>query len=156
MFVGEIVKQRPAVAENSEPIVRRAGVNTAELEHAFGAVVKNANHIEHVGNDDLITAPLNVENFSAREHSGDVAEPALHYFHVNPEGEHVESADLDLLPPMRRRFRIQINAGETLQANIVRLADEIFGEQFFHEEISAHSEWRRTKHRHQFGKTFRG
>ena len=34
-------------------------------------------------------------------------------------------------------------------------ADEIFGEQFFHEQIGPHSKRRRTKHRHQLGKTFR-
>src|SRR5438128_10993776 len=103
-------------------------MDAAKFEHAFGAVLKNTKHVEHVGNDHMIAASLGVQNFSTREDAGDVAEPPLQHFHVNSEREHVESADLDLLPPMRRRFRIQIDAGETLEANIVGRADEIFGE----------------------------
>src|SRR6266550_4587033 len=60
--------------------------------------------------------------------AGDVSEPALHHFHVNSEREHVQPANLDLLSPMGRRFRIQINSGETLQTNRVRFTDEILGQ----------------------------
>src|SRR5437660_10663447 len=98
-------------------------MDAAELEHAFGAVLENTKHVEHVWNDDVIAAPFGVQDFSAREHPRNVAEPALQHFDVNSEGEHVQPADLDLLPPMRRRFRIQIDAGETLQADGVRFAD---------------------------------
>src|SRR6516225_5958799 len=129
--VGKIVKQRAAVAENSQPIVRRASMDAAELEHAFSPVFENAKHVEHVRNDNVVTAPIGVQNFSAREHAGEVAEPTLHHFHVNSQREDVEPTDLDLLPPMRRRFRIQVNAGETLQTHSVRFANEIFGERFF-------------------------
>ena len=51
---------------------------------------------------------------------------------------------------------VQIGAGETLQANVVRPAEVILGEQFFHEEIAAQPERRRTKHRDQLGITLRG
>src|SRR5437660_12888578 len=110
-------------------------MDAAEFEHAFGTVLKHTKHVEQVRNDHMIAAPLGVQNFSAREDAADLAEPPLQHFHVNSEREHVESADLDLLPPMRRRFRIQIDAGETLETNTVGRADEIFGEQFFHEQI---------------------
>src|SRR5205823_11355346 len=94
VFVGEIVKQRAAIAENSQTIIGRAGMDAAELEHAFGAVFENAKHIEHVGNDHLIPAPLGGENFPAGEHPNDITEPALHHFDVDPKGEHVQSTDL--------------------------------------------------------------
>src|SRR6266487_4267850 len=113
-------------------------MDAAELEHAFGAIFENTEHIKHVRNDHVIAAPLRVQNFSTREHAGDIAEPALQHFHVNSEREHVQSADLDFLPPMRRRFRIQIDAGETLEANIVWCPNEVFGEQFFNEQICTH------------------
>src|SRR5438067_13302892 len=100
-------------------------MDAAEFEHAFGTVLKHTKHVEQVGNDYMIAAPLGVQNFSAREDAGDVAEPPLQHFHVNAECEHVESADFNLLPPMRRRFRIQIDTGETLEANSVGRADEI-------------------------------
>ena len=97
-----------------------------------------------------------MQDFSARIHAGDIAEPALKHFNVDAESENIQAADLDPLPPMRRRVRVQICAGETLQANVVRAAEIIFSEQFLHEQIAAQSERRRAKHRHQLGEALRG
>src|ERR1043166_2934014 len=103
-------------------------MDAAELELAFGTALECAEDIEHVGNDHSITAALALQNFSVREHAGDIAEPALQHFDINSEREHVEPADLDLLPPMRGRFGIEIRVGETLQPHIVQTADVIFGQ----------------------------
>ena len=120
----EFVGHGAGVAVDFEPVAGRERVDAAKLEHAFRAIGKLAKHGEQIGNDNFVALPDGVQNFAAGEHAGDIAQPALENFDVNAEGEHVQSADLDPLPPMRRRVGIQIGAGETLQPDMVRAAEE--------------------------------
>src|SRR5438445_13836543 len=94
-----------------------------------------------------------MNDFSAREDASDVSEPALQHFNVNPQRERIQPANLDSLPPVGRRVGIQIDTRKALQPHVMRTADISFSKNLFHEQISAHSEWRRTKHCHQFGIT---
>ena len=96
-----------------------------------------------------------MEDLAARVNAGDVAEPALQHLDVDAEREHVQSADLDPLPPMRGRVGIQICAGETLEPDVMRPAEIIFREQLFHQQIAAQAERRRAKHRDQLRETLR-
>src|SRR5712692_602014 len=131
----EIVGERSVVAVNLNPVGCSAGIDSAEFQHALGAVPKSAQHIEQIGNDHCVTAALRTQNFSTRKKPGDIAEPSLQHLHINTEREHVEPADLDLLPPMRRSFGVEISAHETLQPHVMRPADVIFREQFFYKQI---------------------
>ena len=130
-------------------IARRRRVDSAELKHSLSAVLKTAHDIEQIGNDDLVTLPVRMQNLSAGENARDISEPALQHFHVNSESHHIQAADLNLLPPMRRSVRIEIVGVETLQAHVVRPADEVFRQKLFHQQIAAQSIGRRTKHRNQ-------
>src|SRR6266404_5654344 len=137
----KIVGERSAVAVNLNPVRWSAGVDPAEFEHALGAALKGAEHIEQIGNDHYVTAPLRVQDLAARKNASDVAEPSLQHLHINTEREHVEPADLDLLPPMRRSSGIKISARKALQPHVMRPADVVFGQQFFHKQIGPHSIW---------------
>ena len=152
----EVVGHRARFAVNFETIVGRERVDAAELEHAFGAVLEFAQDREQIRDDDVVTLPAAVQDFPARINAGDVAEPALEDFDVDAQGENIQAADLDALPPVRGRVGIQIGAGETLQAHMVRPAEVILREQFLDEQIAAQPERRRTKHRDQLGIAFRG
>src|SRR6266403_619103 len=70
-----------------------------ELEHSLRAVGKGAKHGEQIRNDDVITRPDWVDRFPTGEDRGDVAQPALQHFNVNTERHHIQTADLDPLPP---------------------------------------------------------
>ena len=72
-----------------------------------------------------------MHNFAAGKDATDVPEPALQYFDVNSECQHIESAEFDPLPPMRRCAGVQIITGETLQQHMMRAADVIFCQEFF-------------------------
>src|SRR2546427_12521786 len=104
-------------------------------------------------NDRFVGIANGINDFLPREDAGDVAQPALQYLHVNPEGESVESADLNFLTPMRRSIGVQVIAGEALQPHMMWPADIILGQNLFDQQISLHSEWRRAKHGHQPGIT---
>ena len=118
-------------------------------------MAKRAENGQQIRDDDFVALPhRRAATLPARKNAGDVAEPALQDLDVNPERENIQPADLDPLPPMRRRVGVQISAGETLQADVMRPAEIILGEQFFHEQIAAQSKRRRTKHRDQLGKRF--
>src|ERR1041385_6790037 len=93
-------------------------VDPTELEHAFGAVGKGAEHGEQIRNDDIIALPDRFDRFSTREARRDLAEPALQHLDVNTERHHIQTADFDPLPPMCRRIRIQIVAVKTLQPDM--------------------------------------
>jgi hypothetical protein len=133
----EIIRQGPRAAVNFQPITFRQRINSAELKHAFRATFKTAQHSEQIGNDHVVGLAKWLNDFSTREHTGDVAKPALQNLNVNPQGERIESTDLDLLAPVCRRVGIQIISVETLQAHVMRLADVIFGEDFFDHHIAA-------------------
>ena len=152
----EIVGHGAGFAVNFEAVAGREGVDAAELEDAFGAVLELAQDGEQIGHDDVVPLPAGVQDFAAGKDAGDVAEPALEDFDVDAERERVQAADLDALPPMRGRFGIEIGAGETSQANVVRAPEVILGEQFLDEEIAAQPERRRAKHGDELGVTFRG
>src|SRR2546430_16334914 len=144
----EIVSERAAVTVNFHSITRRQGIDTAKLQHSFGAVIESAKDGQQIGNDDYVTLADWVNDFSAREDTVDLAKPALQHFDINPEGEHVEPADFDPLPPMWSSGRIQIIASKTLQSHMMWTADVTFSQKFFHEQIGPHSHRRRTKHGH--------
>src|SRR6267143_1659852 len=129
----EIVSERAAATVNFHSITRRQRIDTAKLQHSFGPVIKSAKDGQQIGNDDFVALADWVNDFSAREDTCDLAKPALQHFDVNPECEHVEPADFDLLPPMRRNGRIRIIAGKTLQSHMMRTADVTFSQEFFHE-----------------------
>src|SRR6266404_5994669 len=150
----EIVRQRAGAAVNFEPVAFRQGINSAELQHAFRAILKTALNREQIGNDHTVAFSNRTNDFTAREDAGDVTEPTLQNFDVNSQRERVESANLNLLPPMRRSVGIQVIAGETLQPHMMRTSDVIFSQNLFDQQIGAHSKWWRAKHRHQFGITF--
>ena len=94
----------PAVAVNLEAVAGSERVDAAEFEHAFRAVLEPAEHGQQIGHDDFVALPDVVQDFAAGKNAGDVAEPALQHFDVNAEREHIQPADLDPLPPMRRRL----------------------------------------------------
>src|SRR3989442_13536998 len=109
---------------------------------------------DQIGNYHSVALPNRTNDFTAREDADDVTEPAVQNFDVNSQRERVESANLNLLPPIRRSVGIQVIAGETLQPHMMRTADVIFSQNLFDQQIGSHSKWRRAKHRHQFGITF--
>src|SRR5207302_6712423 len=149
-YIGiEIVSERAGTTVNLHSITRRQRIDTAKLQYSFGAIIESAKDGQQIWNDDFVAIADWVNDFSAREDTVDLAKPALQHFDVNPECEHVEPADFDPLPPMRRSGRIQIIAGKTLQSHMVRTADITFSQELFHEQIGPHSHRRRTKHRHQ-------
>src|SRR4051812_41459960 len=126
----EIVGHGAGVAVDFDPVARSERVDAAELENAFRAVRELAEHRQHVGHDDFVAVPDRVQDFAPRENAGDVPEPALENLDVDAEGENVQPADLDPLPPMRWRVCVEVGAGETLEPDVVRMAEVIFGEQF--------------------------
>src|SRR5919197_3840998 len=144
-----IVSERAAAAVNFHPIIWRQPIDSTELEHAFGPIIESAKDSEQIWNDDFVALADWLNNFAARKDASDVSKPALQNFDINPQREHVEPADFNLLPPMRRSARIQIIAGKTLQSHVMRPADVILGKEFFHKQIRPHSHRRRTKHGHQ-------
>ena len=127
-FGTKIVSQRTGAAVNFQPIAGRQRIDAAELKDTLGAIFKLAKDGEQIGDDYLVALPDWIDNFSTREDAGDIAEPTLQHFDVNSQCKHVQPADLDPLPPMRRRVRIQIIAGKTLQSHMVWLTDIILGQ----------------------------
>ncbi len=79
----------------------------------------------------------------------------MQHLDVDPEREHIQPADLDPLPPVRRCAGIQVISVETLQPDGVDFAEEIVREHAFHDAISAHPERGRAKHRDLVWKTAR-
>ena len=150
----EIARERAGAAVNFQPITRRQRIDAAKLQYAFRAVFETAQNAEQIRNDHVVPFAHRMNNFPAREHTGDIAEPALQHLDINSQGQSVEPADLYFLPPMRRGVRIQIIAGETLQPHVMWSANVIFGQNLFHYQIRLHSEWRRAKHGHQLWITF--
>src|SRR5262249_5819175 len=134
---GEIICQGPVIAINLEAITFRQRIYCAELQHAFRATFKTAQHREQIGNDHVVSFAKWLNDFPAREHTGDVTKPALQNFNVNPQCECIQSTDLNLLSPMWRRVWIQVVSGETLQPYVMWLADIIFGKKFFDRQIAA-------------------
>src|SRR5436309_5711706 len=118
-------------------------IDTAEFEHACGAMGEVAKHGVRVGYNDVVTLAVGIQNLPAREQSIDIAEPALQHFDINPERHHIEPADFDTLPPVGRRVRVQIIPMKTLQANSVQLSEKIFCEQFFNDKIATQTVGRR-------------
>src|SRR5262249_51521999 len=112
-------------------------VDAAELEHALRAVGEMTKHRKCIRNDYVVTVSVRIQNFSPRKQAVDVAEPAMQHFDVNPQRHDVESANLDALSPVCWRTRVQIIAMKTLQPDTVNLPEKIFGQQFFHKQITA-------------------
>src|SRR5450432_1497566 len=110
----KIVNNRAKVAVDFQSIRRRQRIDAAKFQNPLHSVRKSAENGQQVGNDDVVTLPGRLENFPARKNSGDIAEPALQHFDVNAESERVQSADLDVLAPMRGGIRIEKRAVETL------------------------------------------
>src|SRR5436190_22525886 len=110
----EIVSKRAVVTINFHPIAGSQRIDTAKLQDSFGAVIKNAKDRQQIRNDDFIALADWVNDFCTRENTCDPAKPALQHLDVNSQCEHVQSADFDFLPPMRRCSRIQIIAGKAL------------------------------------------
>src|SRR5207237_3950390 len=122
----KVIHQRSAVAVNFQTISRSQRIHAAKFKDAFRTILKTTEHVEQIGNNKFIALAIWMHNLATRENAGDIAQPALQNLHVDSEREHVQSADLNLLPPMRRRVRIQIVAGKTLQPDMMRTADVIF------------------------------
>src|SRR5215813_11671167 len=97
----EIIHQGPGAAVNFQQIPFGERINSAELQHAFRAIFKTAQHGEQIGDDYVVCFANWLNDFPACEDTGDFAEPALQNFDVNSQRERVESTDLNLLPPMR-------------------------------------------------------
>src|SRR5947199_4944193 len=95
----EIVSERAAVTVNFNSITGRQRIDTAKLQHSFGAVIESAKDRQQIGNDDFIALADWVDDFSAREDTVDFAKPALEHFDVNPECEHVSPLILILCRP---------------------------------------------------------
>ena len=151
---GKIVRKRAGVAINFQPIPQCQRINTAKLENTFRAAFETAQNGEQIRNDHIVPFANRINYFFAGKDAIDLAKPALQYLHVNSESESIQPADLNLLPPMRRRFGIQIIGGEALEPHMMRSANVIFRQNFFHHQVGLQSEWRRAKHGHQLGITF--
>src|SRR5438552_2243777 len=119
----EVIGHGARFAVDFETIARRQRVDAAELEYEFGDGLGRAQDREQIRNDDVVPLPAPMQDFPARINTGDVAEPALENFDVDAQGENIQAADLDALPPVRGRIRIQIRPGKTLEANMVRPAE---------------------------------
>src|SRR5205085_3502234 len=111
-------------------------VDSAELQHAFRAVGKMTEHRQQVRHNQFIALPNRMQEFSAREYTGNVAKPTLEHFDINPESEDLQPADLDPLPPVGRGVGIQIGAGETLKADMMGPSEIVFRQQFFDGKIT--------------------
>src|SRR5580700_257772 len=116
------------MAINLTPIPLREYIHATEFQNAFSAVGETAQDVEHVRNDHFVTLTNRMHDLAARKNSSYISQPALQNFNVNSEGHHIQPTDLNLLPPMRRRGRIEIGAGETLQADMMWPAQIIFRE----------------------------
>src|SRR4029077_13895423 len=79
---GKIVSERSSMTVNLEAISWRVRTDPAEFEHTFRAVFKAAQHSQQIGNDDFVALPDRIDNFSACEGAGDIAQPALQHLHV--------------------------------------------------------------------------
>ena len=124
-------------------------VDRAEFEHAFHAVGESAKDGEQIGNDHLIILAKRLENFSPGIDAGDLAKPMLQDLHVNPEGEVVQSARFDPLPPVGGRVRVKERAVQTNESQVMRPAENFVREQLLHEQIPLHPVRRRAEHRDQ-------
>src|SRR5580704_19388024 len=78
----EIVSERAAVTVNFHSITRSQGIDTAKLQHSFGAIIESAKDGQQIGNDDFVTLADWVNDFSAREDTVDLAKPALQHFDI--------------------------------------------------------------------------
>src|SRR5438067_13689956 len=125
-----IVSERAAVTVNFSSITGRQRIDTAKLQHSFGAVIESEKDRQQIGNDDFIALADWVDDFSAREDTVDFAKPASKHFDVNPECEHAEPADFDSLPPTLSSGRIKIITGKTLQLNIKRTDEQTFNQNY--------------------------
>src|SRR5205814_5058274 len=128
---------------NFEAVAGRERVDSAEFQDAFRAVLETAENGEQIRNDNFVPLADPVQDFAAGKDAGDIAEPALEDFDVNTERENVETANLNPLPPMRRRVSIQISAGQTLQPDAAAMAEIIIREQLIHDQIRSQPERRR-------------
>src|SRR5215471_5940402 len=125
-FRREIIHQGSRAAVDFEPIALRKRINAAELQHTFCAILETAQDGEQIGNDHVVAFADWLNDFPAREHTGDMPEPPLQDFYVNSQRERVKSTDLDFLSPVRRPFEIQKIAVETLQSYMMGTANVIF------------------------------
>src|SRR6267378_6133394 len=83
----EIVSERAAVTVNFHLITRHQRIDTAKLQHSFGAIIESAKDGQQIWDDDFVALADWVNDFSAREDTVDLAKPPLQPSDVNPECE---------------------------------------------------------------------